>query len=291
MGTRGLRIAELEISERPRERLVRLGAQALSNAELVAILLRTGTPGASALEVGQRLLALGRTEGMPAEGPAGGAAAAGAAGAAGTGGAAGAGGAAAAGGAAGIGGAAAAGGADGTGGRRSEQDLGLRYLVTCALDDLRRVPGVGLAKAVQIKAAVELGRRIATASAARVAVRSPRDVSGLVMEEMRYLDREQFRIVLLDSKNQVLGLKVVSVGSLSSSIVHPREVFKEAITRSSAAVILVHNHPSGDPTPSQEDIEVTRRLADAGRLLGIEVLDHIVVGDNRYVSFKEKGIS
>lgn len=249
MGTRGLRIAELEASERPRERLVRLGAQALSNAELVAILLRTGTSGASALEIGQRLLALGQTDGMPPERAAGAA------------------------------------------GRNSEQDLGLRYLVTCALDDLRRVPGVGLAKAVQIKAAVEFGRRIATASAARVAVRSPRDVSGLVMEEMRYLDREQFRIVLLDSKNQVLGLKVVSVGSLSSSIVHPREIFKEAITRSSAAVILVHNHPSGDPTPSQEDIDVTRRLVDAGRLLGIEVLDHIVVGDNRYVSFKEKGIS
>ncbi|MCL6614990.1 MAG: DNA repair protein RadC, partial [Firmicutes bacterium] len=115
-------------------------------------------------------------------------------------------------------------------------------------------------------------------------------VSGLVMEEMRFLDREQFRIILLDAKNHVLGIRVVSVGSLSSSIVHPREIFKEAIARSSAAIILVHNHPSGDPTPSHEDIEVTRRLVEAGRLLGIEVLDHVVVGDNRYVSFKEKGI-
>jgi DNA repair protein RadC len=162
--------------------------------------------------------------------------------------------------------------------------------VTLTLEQLERVPGVGLAKAVQLKAAVELGRRVATSQSARTSVRSPRDVSTLVMEEMRFLDREQFRIVLLDAKNHVLGVRVVSVGSLSSSIVHPREIFKEAIARSSAAIILVHNHPSGDPTPSREDVEVTRRLVEAGRLLGIEVLDHVVVGDNKYVSFKEKGI-
>ncbi len=230
---------DLGESERPRERLVRFGAASLSNAELVAILLRTGTSGASALDVAQRVLALGNEEGAP---------------------------------------------------RSGEQDLGLRHLVTSTIEELRGVPGVGQSKAAQLKAAVELGRRITSASAARACVRSPEDVSTLVMEEMRYLDREQFRIVLLDAKNHVLGVRIVSVGSLSSSIVHPREIFKEAIARSSAAIILVHNHPSGDPTPSQEDLEVTRRLVEAGRLLGIEVLDHIVVGDNRYVSFKEKGI-
>jgi DNA repair protein RadC len=238
MQRNGLRIQDLGESDRPRERLVRLGAQALSNAELVAILMRTGTRGLSALDVAHRVLSLGREGLLPAE----------------------------------------------------EPEPGLRHLVTLTLEQLERVPGVGLAKAVQLKAAVELGRRVATSQSARTSVRSPRDVSTLVMEEMRFLDREQFRIVLLDAKNHVLGVRVVSVGSLSSSIVHPREIFKEAIARSSAAIILVHNHPSGDPTPSREDVEVTRRLVEAGRLLGIEVLDHVVVGDNKYVSFKEKGI-
>lgn len=233
-----MRINDLARTERPRERLENLGAQALSNAELVAILLRTGLHGVSAVDVANRLLQLGRED---------------------------------------VG-----------DGNRSEP--GLRFLVTSALDELVRVPGVGRAKAVQLKAAIELGRRIATSTASRTVVRSPRDVSTLVMEEMRFLDREQFRIVLLDAKNHVLGVRTVSVGSLSSSIVHPREIFKEAIARSSAAIILVHNHPSGDPTPSREDVEVTRRLVEAGRLLGIEVLDHVVVGDNQYVSFKEKGI-
>jgi len=225
-----LRMKDLGKEERPRERLVRLGPRALSNAELVAILLRTGSHGASALDVAHRVLALGREEGP------------------------------------------------------------LRYLVRATLEELTRVPGVGPAKAVQLKAAVELGRRITTEGTAREPVRSPRDVSALVMEEMRHLDREQFRIVLLDTKNHVLGVRTVSVGSLSSSIVHPREIFKEAIARSSAAIILVHNHPSGDPTPSREDVEVTRRLMEAGRLLGIEVLDHVVVGDNKYVSLKETGM-
>ncbi len=232
-------MADLGEDDRPRERLARVGPAALSCAELVAILLRTGTSGASALDVAHRVLALGKEEGIA---------------------------------------------------RSGEQESGLRFLVTSTLDELRRVPGVGAAKAAQLKAAVELGRRIAMATTARTVVRSPQDVSSLVMEEMRFLDREQFRIVLLDAKNHVLGLRTVSIGSLSSSIVHPREIFKEAIARSSAAIILVHNHPSGDPTPSQEDVEVTRRLIEAGRLLGIEVLDHIVVGDNRYVSFKEKGV-
>jgi len=230
---------DLGADERPRERLLRLGAAALSSAELVAILLRTGTPGASALDVAHRILALGE---------------------------------------------------EAEAGSRTREP-GVRFLATCTLEELSRVAGVGPAKAAQVLAAVELGRRIATAVAARPVVRSPQDVSSLVMEEMRYLDREQFRIVLLDAKNHVLGVRTVSVGSLSSSIVHPREIFKDAIARSSAAIVLVHNHPSGDPTPSQEDVEVTRRLVEAGRLLGIEVLDHVVVGDNRYVSFKEKGIS
>jgi DNA repair protein RadC len=110
------------------------------------------------------------------------------------------------------------------------------------------------------------------------------------MEEMCYLDREHFRVILLNTKNRVLGVETVSIGSLNSSLVHPREVFKSAVQRSAAGVILVHNHPSGDPTPSSEDIEITRRLSDAGRVIGIEVLDHIIIGDHLFVSFKEKGL-
>jgi DNA repair protein RadC len=110
------------------------------------------------------------------------------------------------------------------------------------------------------------------------------------MEEMRYLDKEYFKVVMLNVKNRVISVENISIGSLNSSIVHPREVFKPAIKRSSAAVILVHNHPSGDTTPSREDIEITRRLVEAGKILGIEVLDHIIFGNSDYLSFKEKGL-
>ncbi|MFZ3076424.1 MAG: DNA repair protein RadC, partial [Psychrobacter glacincola] len=142
-----------------------------------------------------------------------------------------------------------------------------------------------------VRAALELGKRVsAMAPEIRPVIRSPKDISILLMEEMRHLDREQFRTVLLNTKNQVLETEVVSVGSLNSSIVHPREVFKNPIKKSAAALILVHNHPSGDPTPSREDIEVTKRLTEAGKILGIDILDHIIIGDNRYSSLKEKDL-
>jgi DNA repair protein RadC len=110
------------------------------------------------------------------------------------------------------------------------------------------------------------------------------------MEEMRRLDREHFRALLLNTKNEVIAREIVSIGTLNSSTVHPRELFKNAIRRNAAAVILLHNHPSGDPTPSQEDLDVTRRLWEAGRIIGIEVLDHLIIGDNKYVSFKAEGL-
>ncbi|OPX92134.1 MAG: hypothetical protein A4E52_00136 [Pelotomaculum sp. PtaB.Bin013] len=110
------------------------------------------------------------------------------------------------------------------------------------------------------------------------------------MAEMRFLDREHFRVMLLNTKNQVLRIETVSIGTLSSSQVHPRELFKFAVKNSAAAIILVHNHPSGEPTPSREDIDITGRLADAGKIMGIEVLDHIIIGDGKFVSFKEKGL-
>ncbi|MGB9660978.1 MAG: RadC family protein [Moorellaceae bacterium] len=212
---------------RPRERMLAVGPQALSNAELLALLLRTGTPQETALELAERLLA---------------------------------------------------------------QPSGLRYLAEASLEELRDQKGIGLAKAAQIKAAIELGRRLSVYMADRSVIQHPEDVARLLMEEMRYLDREHFRTVSLNTKNRVLAIDNVAVGSLNASLVHPREVFKGPVRRSAAAVILVHNHPSGDPSPSLEDIQVTRRLVEAGRLLGIEVLDHLILGDGSYLSMKEKGL-
>lgn len=120
-------------------------------------------------------------------------------------------------------------------------------------------------------------------------IRTPQDVADLLMEELRYLDREVMRLLILDTKNQVIATPTVSVGILDASMVHPREIFKDCIRRSAASVIIVHNHPSGDPTPSANDIEVTRRLRRAGEILGIDVLDHIIIGDNRFVSLKQEG--
>lgn len=168
---------------------------------------------------------------------------------------------------------------------------GLAGLARMDVHDLIQLHGLGKAKASELKAALELGRRSVSADpTTRPVINSPQDIAHLVMEEMRYLDREHFRIVSLSTKNHVLGISSISIGSLNSSLVHPRECFKEAIRRNSNAIILLHNHPSGDPSPSREDIDVTRRLADGGQILGIEVLDHVIIGDNRYISLKERGI-
>ncbi len=168
---------------------------------------------------------------------------------------------------------------------------GLRGLLQAGAVELMEIRGIGLAKAAQICAALEIGRRIAVLSPeVRQAVNTPSDVSKMLMPQMRYMDKEHFQVLFLNTKNQLLGKKVVSIGSLNASIVHPRELFRESIRYGSAAVILVHNHPSGDPTPSQEDLTMTRRVAEGGRLLGIEVLDHVIIGDNRFVSLKERGL-
>jgi DNA repair protein RadC len=168
---------------------------------------------------------------------------------------------------------------------------GLRGLAGATIEQLSQIRGVGVVKAIEIRAAVELGKRIsAFTQEARPVIRCPADVSQLVMSELRHEAREHFRVLLLDTRNQVIRVNTVSVGSLTESIVHPREVFSEAIRHHCAALIAVHNHPSGDPTPSPEDIQVTQRLAEAGRLLGIDLLDHVVIGDGRYVSLKERGL-
>ncbi|NLY52015.1 MAG: DNA repair protein RadC [Firmicutes bacterium] len=165
----------------------------------------------------------------------------------------------------------------------------LRELRDARCEELQAVEGIGLAKAAQILASLELGRRVQAAVRVPASVRSPKDAADLVMEHLRYLDREVMKLILLDTKRQVVACPTVSVGTLNASMVHPREIFKECIRRSAAALIVAHNHPSGDPTPSREDIQVTARLRRAGEILGIEVLDHIIIGDNCFVSMKEEG--
>lgn len=166
---------------------------------------------------------------------------------------------------------------------------GLRNIREADLADLIKVKGIGPAKAVYIKAAIELGRRTALDVKIKDFIHSPADVSRLLMDEMRYMDREHLYGLYLDRKGGLISKETISIGSLSSSIVHPREVFKTAVKCSAASVIIAHNHPSGDPTPSREDFEITRRLAEAGRIMGIELIDHLVIGHKSYCSLKEKG--
>jgi DNA repair protein RadC len=214
--------------ERPRERMLRSGAQALSNAELLAILLRTGTVNESAISLAQRLLV---------------------------------------------------------------EAGGLRKLLEMDVSQLTALKGIGNAKALQVQAGIELGKRLMrTAQPETVTIRSPRDVALLLSEELRYLQKEHFVCLFLNTKNHVIGQETLSIGSLDASIVHPREVFRAAIKRSSASLICVHNHPSGDPTPSPEDVDITRRLVEAGSIIGIEVLDHVIIGDVKNSSLKELGL-
>ncbi|MGI6344869.1 MAG: RadC family protein [Bacillota bacterium] len=167
---------------------------------------------------------------------------------------------------------------------------GLRGLFDLSLEELSQIPGIGLAKASKLGAITELATRIAENRFQQAVIRHPSDVEKLLMSRFLQLDQEEFVIVLLDTKNQVLAIEGVFLGSLNASIVHPREVFKRAIRRSAAGMIVAHNHPSGDPTPSREDINVTRRLTEAGKIIGIEVLDHIIFGDGKTISLKEKGL-
>lgn len=228
MESPNLTLRDVPNEERPRERMMQYGAQALSNAELLAILLRTGTFQESAVHLAQRVLS---------------------------------------------------------------QSEGLRSLVDMSMQQLTEIKGIGAAKALQIQAGIELGRRLARSGMKEtVTVRSPEDVSGLLMEDMRYLQKEHFVCLFLNTKNHIIGQETLSMGSLNAAIVHPREVFRAAIKRSSASIICAHNHPSGDPTPSSEDIQMTKRLVEAGDLIGIDVLDHIVIGDQTYVSLKEQGL-
>ena len=167
---------------------------------------------------------------------------------------------------------------------------GLRGLVRSTADELGRAPGVGRAKAAQLLAAIELGRRTLTkAPRDRVQLLAPRETAAFLMPAYGGRAVERFGLVLLDTKYRVIRTTLVAVGTLNSSVVQPRDVFREAAVGSAAAIVVFHNHPSGDPTPSQDDVDLTRRLAAAGVLLGIDVVDHIILGDARYCSFKELG--
>ena len=227
------RIKDMAAQDRPRERLVLEGAEALSNAELIAILLRTGLKGYSAIHIAQQLLAKFGT---------------------------------------------------------------LDGLARAPLEELRQVKGVGRDKAVTLKAAFTLARKMAAEMRAESPLLdTPERIADLLREESRPQDVEQFRVVLLNTRRRLIGLETISQGTLDTLLVHPREVFKRAIAANASAVVLVHNHPSGDPTPSEADIKVTRDLIRAGQLLKIEVLDHVIIGrrtmerQKDFVSLRELG--
>ena len=224
-----LRIPDLAADDRPRERLATVGAQALSHAELLAILLRVGTKGENAIHLAERLLA---------------------------------------------------------------QWGGLPGLHRMSHADLCQVKGIGQAKAAQLMAAIELGRRIAVSSPdERPAIGSPADAANLLMYQMSALEQEYLYVILLDTRNRVLGKPLeVYHGSLNTSLIRTGEVFREAIKANAAGLIVAHNHPSGDLSPSPEDVAVTRALVEAGKLLDVEVLDHLVIGRQRFVSLKERGL-
>jgi len=168
---------------------------------------------------------------------------------------------------------------------------GLLGLQRLSIEEIAALPRMTRQRAAQIKAALELGRRlILTSPEERVQIKSPADAAHLMMIEMSHLDQEHLRVICLDTKNRVQKVHTIYIGSLNSSMVRIGEIFKEAIRLNSAAIILVHNHPSGDPTPSPEDVLVTRQVVDAGKLLDAEVLDHLVIGQGRYVSMRERGL-
>jgi DNA repair protein RadC len=167
----------------------------------------------------------------------------------------------------------------------------LASLSRAGVDALMQITGIGFAKSCQLKAAFELGKRLARQTGTNgSSVRAPQDVAGIFLDEMRYYDKEYFKAAYLNTKNHVLKVETISIGSLNASIVHPREILKPAISVSAASIVLVHNHPTGDPTPSKEDMEFTRRFAKCGELMGIELLDHIIIGAGVYKSLKEMGI-
>lgn len=223
-----LTIREMSADERPRERLQHYGPGALSNAELLAILLSTGTKGENVLNLSSRLLA---------------------------------------------------------------EHGGLAGLSKAGFGELARIKGLGQAKTCQLKAALELGRRLMLASPGqRLQITSPADAANMLMAEMSLLEQEHLRVLLLDTKNYIISAPTIYIGNVNTSIVRTCELFREAIRENSTSIIMAHNHPSGDPTPSPEDVQITKQVVEAGNLLNIKVLDHLIIGKQRYTSLKERGL-
>lgn len=214
--------------ERPRERLIKLGADKLSDTELLAILLRLGSKGHSAVDMARALI---------------------------------------------------------------NQFVTFRNIDTKSFTELKKINGLGIAKIAQVKAAIEIGKRfLKEKSLSKIKIKTTKDIADYFMPYMRDTKREIFKAVLLDGKNKIIKDVTISEGTLNKGIVHPREVIKEAITEAASALILLHNHPSGEPKPSQEDIEITNRLISACEVVGIRVLDHVILGDDRYYSFFDEGL-
>jgi DNA repair protein RadC len=227
-----LKIREMPADERPREKLLKRGASALTNPELIAILLHGGVPGANVIEVARQLL---------------------------------------------------------------DAHGSLRNLSRCSTDEFKKIKGIGNAKAAELGAAFDLGRRIAAETLSKQKLDSPEIIHELLGPEMRRLSKESLRVVLLDTRYRLIRVEEISLGSLNESIAHPRDIFHPAVVARAYAVIVVHNHPSGDASPSQTDHSLTRRLAEAAELLQIKLLDHIIIGSPSesspgYFSFKEAGV-
>lgn len=224
-----MKIKALPRSERPVEKTITKGASALSNSELLAILLGSGTREKSAIGLAEDII--------------------------------------------------------------SKDKSGISHLAESSVQELMSINGVGQSKAARIVAAVELGKRISTAPRVkRMGVESSDDIARLFIEDMRYEKREIFKALLLNPRGEIISIETVSVGELTSTLVHPREVFSQAVKRSAAGIVFVHNHPSGNPEPSEEDIKTTERLAACGKLLGIVVIDHIIIGDGQYCSMQSLGL-
>lgn len=220
-------VRDLPAEERPREKLIQRGAASLSDTELLAILLRTGTSSVSVLHLAEEVLA-------------------------------------------------------------KYQDKGLVAIMNISPQEIASVHGVGLAKAATIVAAVELGRRLSAKAAQKLEkIEGPEDVARYASPLLRFEQKEHFLVMLLDVRNRVLAMPTVSIGSLTASVAHPREIFREAIRYSAANMILIHNHPSGDPTPSREDVQITKQMMKAGEIMGIPVLDHVIIAGDGFLSLKE----
>lgn len=224
-----MKIKALPRSERPVEKTITKGASALSNSELLAILLGSGTREKSAIGLAEDII--------------------------------------------------------------SKDKSGISHLAESSVQELMSINGVGQSKAARVVAAVELGKRISTAPRVkRMGVESSDDIARLFIEDMRYEKREIFKALLLNPRGEIISIETVSVGELTSTLVHPREVFSQAVKRSAAGIVFVHNHSSGNPEPSEEDIKTTERLVACGKLLGIVVIDHIIIGDGQYCSMQSLGL-